>query len=147
MQLTIPFAVGVGGCVGALLRFYISNVVTRAVGEDQAFLGTLTVNLIGCFLIGVLAVVVARTTHLSLHTQRVLITGLLGSLTTFSTFALDSVNLLQQARVGAAILNVGCNVTAGILLAWFGMLAAGNVFAELPDTATEVEATEEQLSD
>jgi len=38
-------------------------------------------------------------------------------------------------------------VTAGILLAWFGMLAAGNVFAELPDTATEVEATEEQLSD
>lgn len=142
MQYTIPLAVGLGGFIGALLRFYLSGAVIRVVGDDQAFLGTLTVNLIGCFLIGVLAVIVIRTTHLSPHSQRILITGLLGSLTTFSTFALDSVNLLQQGRVGAAIANVALNVVAGIVLAWLGMLLAGSVFAELTDHESDVTSAE-----
>lgn len=142
MQYTIPLAVGIGGFVGALLRFYISGAVIRVVGDDLAFLGTLTVNLIGCLLIGVLAVVVIRTTHLSPHSQRVLITGLLGSLTTFSTFALDSVNLLQQGRVGAAVANVLLNVVAGFALAWLGILLAGSVFAELTDHESDVPSSE-----
>lgn len=137
MQLSIPFAVGVGGCLGAILRFYIGNAVLRTFGDELAFVATLTVNLLGCFVIGVLAIVIARTTHLSPHSQRLLVTGLLGSLTTFSTFALDSVNLLQQARVGAAVLNVGINVTAGILLVWIGMLVAGMVLPELSDTTAD----------
>lgn len=130
MQLSIPFAVGIGGCVGALLRFYISSAVHRSVGDDLAFLGTLTVNLTGCFLIGVLAVMAERTSHLSPQAQRVLITGLLGSLTTFSTFALHSLNLLQHGRVGAAMANIALNVVVGITLAWLGMLAACAVFSE-----------------
>jgi len=146
MQLSIPFAVGVGGCAGALLRYYITTSVTRWVGEPQAFVGTLTVNLIGSFLIGVLAVVVDRTTHLSPHSQRVLITGLLGSMTTFSTFSLDSVNLLQQGRVGAAILNVTSNVIAGVLLAWCGMLIAGTVFPESPDQKLEANSAESEIN-
>ena len=146
MQFSIPFAIGVGGCLGAILRFYISDAVVRSFGEELAFLGTLTVNLLGCLVIGVLAVVVSRTTHLSPHGQRLLITGLLGSLTTFSTFALDSVNLLQQARVGAAILNLGINVVAGVLLVWVGMLMAGSVFSELPDPATGSQSSESTSS-
>jgi CrcB protein len=130
MQLSIPFAVGIGGCVGALLRFYISSAVHRAVGDELAFVGTLAVNLIGCFLIGVLIVVAERTSHLSPHAQRVLVTGLLGSLTTFSTFALHSVNLLQHGRVGAAIVNVAMNVVLGVSLTWLGMLAAGTMIPE-----------------
>ncbi|MEO2036891.1 MAG: CrcB family protein, partial [Planctomycetaceae bacterium] len=65
MQLSIPFAVGIGGCVGALLRFYISSAVHRAVGDELAFVGTLPANLIGCSLIGVLLAVAQRTSHLS----------------------------------------------------------------------------------
>jgi len=147
MQLSIPFAVGIGGCVGAVLRFYVSDAVVRSFGDELAFVGTLTVNLLGCFAIGVLAVVIARTTHLSPHSQRLLVTGLLGSLTTFSTFALDSVNLLQQARVGAAILNVGINVVAGVLLVWTGMQVAGSVFPELPDQTTDSYSSESNSSD
>jgi len=146
MHLSIPFAVGVGGCVGAILRHYVSNAVVRSFGDELAFIGTLTVNLLGCFAIGVLAVVIARTTHLSPHSQRLLVTGLLGSLTTFSTFALDSVNLLQQARVGAAILTVGISVTAGILLVWMGMLVAGLVFPELPGSANDSISSESTSS-
>jgi CrcB protein len=137
MQFSIPIAVGIGGCAGALLRFYISSAVTRAVGEDLAFVGTLAVNLIGCFLIGMLAIIVARTTHLSPHSQRVLITGLLGSLTTFSAFSLDSVNLLQQGRFGAAIGNILTNVVLGLLLVWLGMQVAGAVFTDPSEQNTE----------
>ncbi len=144
MQLFIPLAVGIGGCTGALLRFYISSAVTRTVGEDHAFFGTITVNLIGCLLIGILAVVVARTSHLSPHAQRVLITGLLGSLTTFSTFALDSVNLLQQGRVAAAAVNIVSNLVAGMLLAWCGMLLAGGVFTDGADPSAAVRVTESE---
>jgi len=136
MQFSIPLAVGIGGCTGALLRFYISSAVTRATGEDLAFVGTLAVNLIGCFLIGMLATIVARTTHLSPHSQRVLITGLLGSLTTFSTFSLDSVNLLQQGRIVAAIGNILTNVVLGLLLVWLGMQLTGVVFADPAEQGT-----------
>ncbi|MCH2210568.1 MAG: fluoride efflux transporter CrcB [Fuerstiella sp.] len=128
MQLLIPLAVGIGGFVGAMLRFYISSAINRVAGDELGFVGTLTVNLIGCFLIGTLAVVVLRTTHLSPHSQRVLITGLLGSLTTFSTFALECMNLLHSGRLGALTVNVVTNVVAGILLVWVGMQLAGMVF-------------------
>lgn len=136
MQFSIPLAVGIGGCAGALLRFYISSAVSRAAGEDLAFVGTLAVNLIGCFLIGMLAIIIARTTHLSPHSQRVLITGLLGSLTTFSTFSLDSVNLLQQGRIGAAISNILTNVVLGLLFVWLGMQLAGAVCEDPAEQGT-----------
>ncbi len=98
------------------MRFYLSTVVIRSVGDDYAFLGTLTVNLLGCFIIGLLAVIIARTTHLSPHAQRLLITGLIGSLTTFSTFALDTLNLL---------------------LVWLGMLVAGAILPDIPQQTTD----------
>ena len=128
MHFTIPLAVGIGGFSGAVLRFYISSAINRVAGDEMGFVGTLTVNLIGCFLIGTLAVVVLRTTHLSPHSQRALITGLLGSLTTFSTFALECMNLLQSGRVGALTVNVVTNVVAGFLLVWVGMQLAGTMF-------------------
>ena len=142
MQLSIPLAVGIGGCAGALFRFYISTAVSRAVGHELAFLGTLAVNLIGCFLIGVLAVVTIRTAHLSPYAQKLLITGVLGSLTTFSTFAVDSLNLLQEGRLGTAMGNVLMNVVAGMLLVWLGMLVAGTVFSQ-----TAVEQSESHKPD
>ena len=144
MQFSIPLAVGIGGCAGALFRFYLSSVVIRAVGDELAFVGTMAVNLLGCFFIGMLATVTARTTHLSPYAQQLLITGMLGSLTTFSTFAVDILNLLQHGRVGAAVANVLMNVVAGVLLAWLGMLLAGMVF---PRTGVETREIHEFSSE
>ena len=124
-NLTIPLAVGIGGFVGALARFYLSGVIARASGEELSFVSTLTVNLIGCFAIGVLVTVATRSTWLSPAMQKFLMVGLLGSLTTFSTFAFDSVILLQTGRVAAAALNMSVNLVAGLLLVWAGMLFAG----------------------
>lgn len=122
--LSIPLAIGVGGCAGALARYYVSVGVTKLSGEEFTFVGTLTVNLIGCFAIGVLATIAVKSPAFSPTMQKCLITGLLGSLTTFSTFALDSVKLLQDGRTGAAILNITLNLVVGVVLVFLGMLAA-----------------------
>ena len=145
MNLSIPIAIGVGGFVGALARYYVSGAVVRAAGEDYSFAGTLTVNLIGCFVIGILTAVAARSDSFSDVMQKCLITGLLGSLTTFSTFGLDSLNLLKDGRVGAAVTNVGVNVAAGLLLVWIGMITADRFF---PGSETDpARNTPEQQTD
>lgn len=124
-NFNIPIAIGIGGFIGALLRFYVSEAVVRVSGDDYQFFGTITVNLVGCFAIGVLVTFAARTTHLSPVLQKCLITGLLGSLTTFSTFALESLNLIQDGRYGAAMLKISVSLVVGLLLVWLGMLTAG----------------------
>ncbi|MEZ6128660.1 MAG: fluoride efflux transporter CrcB [Planctomycetaceae bacterium] len=124
-HLFIPIAVGFGGFVGAVLRFYLSGAIIKATGNEFSFVGTLVVNLVGCFAIGILWTLTLKTNTLSPVMQRCLITGLLGSLTTFSTFSLDSLQLLQSGRVSAAVLNVTANVLIGLLLVWLGMAAAG----------------------
>jgi len=125
MNLSLPIAVGIGGFAGALLRFYTSAAIVKTVGTEFAFVATIAVNLLGCFAIGILWTLVLKTSHLSPMMQRLLITGLLGSLTTFSTFALDSLILLQSGRVRAALANLSVNVFAGLLLVWAGMAVAG----------------------
>lgn len=129
-SLTIPTAVGIGGFIGALARFYLSSAVTKLSGDEFSFVGTLVVNLTGCFLIGILATVVVRSDHLSPTMEKCLITGLLGSLTTFSTFAIDSLNLLMDGRVGAAAANISINLCAGILLVWLGVLVTAALYAD-----------------
>ena len=128
-NLNIPIAIGIGGFAGALLRFYVSEGVARASGDDYRFLGTMAVNLIGCFAIGFLVTFAARTTSISPVMQKCLITGLLGSLTTFSTFALESLNLIQSGRYGAAMMEISVILFVGLLLVWAGMLTAGTFVA------------------
>ena len=140
MQITIPLAVGIGGFLGAILRFYVGSVVSRVAGEPLAFLGTTLVNLTGSFLIGVLAVIVLRTSLLSPPFQKLLITGLLGSFTTFSTFTFESLNLFQEGRVAAAFVNALLNVVVGVLLAWCGVLLACLVLPEpVPEQVAEMQ--------
>ena len=124
-SLNIPIAIGIGGFAGALLRFYIAGFVARSAGDEFSFLGTMTVNLLGCLAIGVLITVASRPGLISQMMQKCLLTGLLGSLTTFSTFALESLNLLQAGHVGAAVFNITVNLFAGLFLVWLGMLLAG----------------------
>jgi len=124
-DLSVPVAIGLGGFVGAVARFYVSSGVAKAWGEDAAFAGTMSVNLIGCFAIGVLATIATRTNVVSPLVQTCLITGLLGSLTTFSTFAFESLNLIQTGRFGTAVANMSVNLLAGLVLAWLGIQVAG----------------------
>ncbi len=104
-------AVAFGGAIGATARYGVHLFwTTRA-----AFpLGTLTANVIGCLLIGVLMAAAMRRDWLDESARLFLITGLLGSLTTFSTFGYESFELAEQGRWGWAAANVVLNLVVGL---------------------------------
>ena len=114
------FAVAAGGAIGALCRLGLSALAVRIVGAGFPW-GTLAANLVGCFLIG-LAVALIEYHNLLGDTHRLFfLTGLLGALTTFSTFALDSVMLARSGAWVAAGINMAVNNVAGILLVLVGL--------------------------
>jgi len=95
--LTI-LAVASGGAVGAVLRMLINGFVSRHIPHTLPF-GTLTVNLIGSLMIGILFAWFHLNTSLSPHLKSFLVTGLLGALTTYSTFAIESFFLLESGHL------------------------------------------------
>ena len=116
-------AVAVGGAVGATAR-HLVTVASQTVGGFFPF-ATLLVNTIGCFAIGLLAADVLKGVAISDTSRLFLQTGLLGSLTTFSTFSLDSLQLWQAGQIRLAILNVGLNVVLSLaaVVAGFSLVA------------------------
>ncbi|MEM8487164.1 MAG: fluoride efflux transporter CrcB [Bacteroidota bacterium] len=112
-------AVALGGAVGAMMRYGVALAVQRFV-DGPAPVATWTVNLLGCLLIGFL-VPFLKTGNVSVPVQLFVLTGFLGSLTTFSTFSMESVLLWQSGRVELLLLNVFGSVAAGLLLVWLGM--------------------------
>lgn len=114
------WAIGAGGAAGALLRYGISSGVKRVVPEDWLWTATMSVNLLGCLLIGVLLVLNARRLLLPPVMFQFAIVGLLGSLTTFSTFAAEVLELLREGRTGHAALHTGINLIIGVACVWLG---------------------------
>lgn len=127
LSLTAAFCVAIGGALGAAARFAATTLVTARFGA--AFpLGVLAVNVAGSFLLGLAAAMIveaAADPNASGARLRaaLLMTGVLGGFTTFSTFALDVVALLERERYSAAatymLLSVGLSVAAaasGLLL-------------------------------
>jgi len=116
-------AVGAGGFLGAVSRYLLNGWMHR---KFPGFLpaGTLLVNVIGCLAIGVLmGLVIERRLGPEHELIRVLlITGFLGSLTTFSTFAYETVELIQEDQWRPAIVNVSSNLVLGLAAVWLGRL-------------------------
>lgn len=123
-SLAAILAVASGGVVGALLRFAVNETVRRVVASSWVFAGTAAVNLAGCFAVGIVGTVAVRSDWLSPFWSRFLITGLLGSLTTFSAFAFETTELFRSGRSGPALMHIGINLCAGLLLVYAGMQLA-----------------------
>lgn len=107
--MTQALLVAVGGAFGSLLRYYVGVWSLRVAGPGFPW-GTLTVNLVGCFLIGVLAELITRKFGGSVELRLLLITGILGGFTTFSAFSLDALVLFERGATVAALLYVGSSV-------------------------------------
>ncbi len=116
--------VGAGGFLGSVARYATGMLALRLpVAHDFAY-GTMIVNLVGCLLIGLLAgVVELRPDVISEEGRVFLFVGLLGGFTTFSAFGLDTLQLMRGNAMGFALLNVGLQVTLGLLAVWVGMEA------------------------
>jgi CrcB protein len=117
MNYSILFAVGLGGFFGAISRFYINIVVTKAF-PFHIPLATLSVNILGSFFIGLLVGLFLHLTP-SEFVKAFLITGFLGALTTYSTFAIESFFLLQTSFM-YALLNILLNLIGSIGAAAMG---------------------------
>ncbi len=110
-------AVGSGGFFGAVSRFYINTVVSKNFPHDLP-LATLGVNIIGSFFIGILIALFLHITP-SETTRVFLITGFLGAMTTYSTFAIESFFLLNSSLF-YGVLNIVLNVVGSIVAAGSG---------------------------
>ena len=111
-------AVICGGAIGAVLRYYGAQAVSHLWGLTFPF-GTLFVNLIGSLSIGIMWGIVELGT-LSPLLKIFLVTGMLGAFTTFSTFSIETVNLLRDNKIMLAVINIVVSNVLGILLAFIG---------------------------
>lgn len=118
MNLSLILSVGIGGFIGAILRFSGSYYINKLLGTSFPY-GTLGVNVIGSFIIGFLALYFEQT--IAPHTKALLITGMLGALTTFSTFSLETVLMLQQSLYTKAMLNITLNIVFTLSATILGM--------------------------
>lgn len=112
-------AIGSGGFIGAVLRAYLNGLISHKLPHDLPY-GTLGVNLIGSFVMGVLIAYFMYTTFFSLTMKSFLSTGVLGALTTYSTFAVESFLLLKGGHILLATLNVSLNAIGTIFMAGAG---------------------------
>jgi CrcB protein len=122
--LTKVILVMCGGSLGAASRYGISLLAARTWGTQFPY-GTLTANLIGCFFIGLLFALADRVRLLTPDVRLLLITGYLGALTTFSSFALETVNAGRTGLMLQPLFNILINTIGGVTLTFIGMKLGG----------------------
>ena len=115
--------IGLAGLFGTLSRYWLSGVVARRYGETFP-LGTLAVNLIGCFLAGLFFHILQERFLFNQTVRTVVLIGFLGGFTTFSSFGLQTFTLLQDGEFGRATLNLVASNVVGLFLVWAGYTLA-----------------------
>src|SRR3989338_10661904 len=112
-------AIGSGAFLGAILRAYMNGVVNHNFPHTLPF-GTMSVNLLGSFIIGALFAYFTYTTLVSVHMKSFLTTGFLGWLTTYSTFAMETFLLLSGGHLLMAAANMALNTFGTVLISASG---------------------------
>lgn len=113
--------VGFGGLAGSVLRYKAGGLVNHVMPAARLPWGTILVNILGCLLIGAIAVTVERLSAYNAELRLLLITGFLGGFTTFSAFSLETYHLIRAGDPLFAVVNILLSVFAGLLAVWCGM--------------------------
>jgi len=113
-------AVGTGGFIGALARYGLGGFVHRQFPYTTFPIGTLTVNLAGCLLIGILAGLAEPRQLFGPEARAFVLIGILGGFTTFSTSGFETFALLRDGEYLRAAANIGFNGVFGLILVWLG---------------------------
>jgi CrcB protein len=112
--------VGLGGFLGSIARYKVSGYFLHALSSHKFPWGTFAVNIIGCFLIGLLGGLIEKEHFFSPNLRVLLISGILGGFATFSAFGLETIYLFKRGEILIAISNVVFSVVVGLLLTWLG---------------------------
>ncbi|EHQ9271113.1 fluoride efflux transporter CrcB [Vibrio parahaemolyticus] len=118
-QFSILGFIALGGAIGACSRYLVSEFCVLLFGRGFPY-GTLTVNVVGSFIMGLLIAAFESEILATEPWRQVIGLGFLGALTTFSTFSMDNVLLMQQGAFFKMGLNILLNVVLGISAAWIG---------------------------
>jgi len=142
-----PLLIFLGAGCGGLLRYFLGSALQSSLGGPGASLGgtqgvggaggfpvgTLIVNLTGCLCMGYLATALGCSIPIRAEYRLAILTGLLGGYTTFSSFSLETLQLISAGRLGAAALYILLSNTLCLLAVWVGYkVAGGSVHASAP---------------
>lgn len=116
--------IGLGGFIGAVARYYLGNMAHKWLDIYNFPVGILIVNIIGCFVIGILSGIVDNKILINENFKSLLIIGLLGSFTTIATFSNDTLKFLTEGNIFYAMLNVFLSVIVGLIFVWLGYFIA-----------------------
>lgn len=118
--MTQLLAIAAGGSIGAVLRYVASSGVHLWLGRGFPY-GTLLVNVLGSFIMGLLYELFLQRISVCDEVRALLLVGILGAFTTFSTFSMETISLIEQGDLSKAVLNVLLSVILCLSAAWFGL--------------------------
>jgi len=121
LSLSQAFIIMLGGSLGALMRFVVSSSITEKFGTSFPY-GTLTVNVLGSFVMGFLAMFLVERMGLDPLLRLGIFVGFLGAFTTFSTFSMETLNLFEQGESVRALANMFVSVVLSVLAVWLGVI-------------------------
>lgn len=119
--------VGAGGFCGSIARALLSNFVQQTSGSSFPF-GTLTVNVLGCLVIGALSQLGEAREIFSPETRAFLFVGILGGFTTYSSFGNETINLARSGLLLAAFGNIAAQLVLGLCAVWLGRVLAAQLW-------------------
>jgi CrcB protein len=115
---------GLGGFFRAISRYLLSSGVQNMIKDSSFPYGTLAVNILGCFVLGMLTHLAGAKGLLDAQTRLFLLVGFVGAFTTFSTFSLESASLLQNGQGGTGLLNILGSNLLGLVFVFAGQFLA-----------------------
>jgi len=119
--MTQVLAIGIGGAIGSLLRFWMSIWVHSFAGRGFPY-GTLTVNVLGCLVMGVLFVLFTERFSDNAVLRAGMLIGVIGGFTTFSSFSIETFNLIEQGAYIKAVSNMALSLVLCVGGTWLGVI-------------------------
>ena len=124
--MTQVLAIAAGGALGALMRYWVSTGIYTLAGREFPW-GTLVVNVAGSLLMGFLYIWLLERVAQTVEWRAFLLIGLLGAFTTFSTFSIETLNLVEQGQHIRALLNSVGSIVLCVGAAWLGVVLARQI--------------------
>ncbi len=124
--MTQILAIAAGGSIGAVMRYLVSTGVYNYLGRGFPY-GTLAVNVLGSLLMGLLYELFLQRLSVSPEVRAVLLVGFLGAFTTFSTFSIETITLIEQGYLLKAVGNILASVVLCVMAAWLGLQLARQI--------------------